>query len=79
MAKRTNRVAWGLAAILSGVVLWMNYPRRTDLSGIEFKPGINLAGRNLARAEISYENLTGANLRGATLSRAPSRGEAQGG
>jgi uncharacterized protein YjbI with pentapeptide repeats len=70
MANRAKRAVWGLAAILVVVALWGNYPHQADLTGIEFKPGINLAGRKLTHAEISYENLTGANLRGVDLSHA---------
>jgi uncharacterized protein YjbI with pentapeptide repeats len=64
--RKTNRVAWGLAAILGAVVLGS---AGADLHGVDMR-GARLYYVNLAGAILSGTELHGADLRGTILKQA---------
>jgi uncharacterized protein YjbI with pentapeptide repeats len=84
MAKRTNRAAWGLAAVLAVVVLVSTglllvrmrpyltarfWGHSADLRGVVLAK-MPLAGANLSRARLTEAELAGADLSRATLGEA---------
>jgi uncharacterized protein YjbI with pentapeptide repeats len=81
-AKRTNRMLWGLTAVLGGVVLgcigllfvrlkpyWLaKYQGAGADLARAYLPGANLRGAELGNANLQQAVLSGADLRGSNLS-----------